>query len=62
VVDAVRPGAVVVNVAIWDAPATVDMQKPVLKGIDLRGTIAYVRDRPARDQDGAEPRAAATGR
>ncbi|SLK12032.1 Alcohol dehydrogenase GroES-like domain-containing protein [Arthrobacter sp. P2b] len=44
--DAVRPGGVVVNVAIWGAPATVDMQKLVLKEIDLRGTIAYVRDHP----------------
>ncbi|UKA76484.1 2,3-butanediol dehydrogenase [Arthrobacter sp. FW306-07-I] len=45
--DAVRPGAVVVNVSIWGAPATIDMQKLVLKEIDLRGTIAYVRDHPA---------------
>ncbi|GGH98878.1 2,3-butanediol dehydrogenase [Arthrobacter liuii] len=45
--DAVRPGAVVVNVSIWGAPATIDMQKIVLKEIDLRGTIAYVRDHPA---------------
>ena len=44
--DAVRPGGVVVNVSIWGAPAT-DMQKLVLKEIDLRGTIAYVRDHPA---------------
>jgi (R,R)-butanediol dehydrogenase/meso-butanediol dehydrogenase/diacetyl reductase len=45
--DAVRPGAVVVNVSIWGHPATVDMQKLVLKEIDLRGTIAYVGDHPA---------------
>lgn len=45
--DSVRPGAVVVNVSSWGAPATVDMQKLVLKEIDLRGTIAYVRDHPA---------------
>lgn len=45
--DSVRPAAVVVNVSIWGAPATVDMQKIVLKEIDLRGTIAYVRDHPA---------------
>lgn len=45
--DAVRPGAVVVNVSIWGAAATVDMQKLVLKEIDLRGTVAYVRDHPA---------------
>lgn len=42
--SAVRPGGVVVNVSIWGAPATVDIQKLVLKEIDLRGTIAYVRD------------------
>lgn len=36
-----------VNVSIWGAPATIDMQKIVLKEIDLRGTIAYVRDHPA---------------
>jgi (R,R)-butanediol dehydrogenase/meso-butanediol dehydrogenase/diacetyl reductase len=42
--DTVRPGAVVVNVSVWGAPATVDMQKLVLKEIDLRGIIAYVRD------------------
>ncbi|MDJ0335989.1 2,3-butanediol dehydrogenase [Salinibacterium sp. G-O1] len=45
--DAVRPGAVVVNVSIWSKPAQVDMQKLVLKEIDLRGTIAYVNDHPA---------------
>ncbi|ABK02419.1 Threonine dehydrogenase and related Zn-dependent dehydrogenases-like protein [Arthrobacter sp. FB24] len=45
--DAVRPGAVVVNVSIGGAPATIDVQKIVLKEIDLRGTIAYVRDHPA---------------
>lgn len=35
------------NVSIWGAPATVDMQKLVLKEVDLRGTIAYGRDHPA---------------
>ncbi len=45
--DAVRPAGVVVDVSIWGAPATVDMQKLVLTEIDLRGTIAYVRDHPA---------------
>lgn len=45
--DSVRPGGVVVNVSIWGRPATVDMQKLVLKEIDLRGTIAYVRDHEA---------------
>jgi (R,R)-butanediol dehydrogenase/meso-butanediol dehydrogenase/diacetyl reductase len=38
---------VVVNVSIWGAPATVDVQKLVLMEIDLRGTIAYVRNHPA---------------
>ncbi|HEY5554302.1 MAG TPA: 2,3-butanediol dehydrogenase, partial [Cellulomonas sp.] len=38
---------VLVNVSIWGHPATVDMQKLVLKEIDLRGTIAYVRDHEA---------------
>jgi (R,R)-butanediol dehydrogenase/meso-butanediol dehydrogenase/diacetyl reductase len=45
--DAVRPGGVIVNVSIWGHPATVDMQKLVLKEIDLRGTIAYAGDHPA---------------
>jgi (R,R)-butanediol dehydrogenase/meso-butanediol dehydrogenase/diacetyl reductase len=44
--DAVRPGGVVVNVSIWAEPASVDMQKIVLKEIDLRGTIAYAGDHP----------------
>lgn len=44
---AVKPAGVVVNVSIWGRPATVDMQKIVLKEIDLRGTIAYVRDHAA---------------
>jgi (R,R)-butanediol dehydrogenase/meso-butanediol dehydrogenase/diacetyl reductase len=34
-------------VSIWSRPATIDRQKLVLKEIDLRGTIAYVRDHPA---------------
>lgn len=42
--DVLRPKGVLVNVSIWGHPATVDMQKIVLKEIDLRGTIAYVRD------------------
>lgn len=33
--------------SIWSRPATIDRQKLVLKEIDLRGTIAYVRDHPA---------------
>ncbi|TFD49014.1 2,3-butanediol dehydrogenase [Cryobacterium frigoriphilum] len=45
--DAVRPAGVIVNVSIWGKPASLDMQKLVLKEVDLRGTIAYVRDHPA---------------
>lgn len=45
--DAVKPAGVIVNVSIWGKPASIDMQKLVLKEIDLRGTIAYVRDHPA---------------
>jgi (R,R)-butanediol dehydrogenase/meso-butanediol dehydrogenase/diacetyl reductase len=45
--DAIKPTGVIVNVSIWGKPATLDMQKLVLKEIDLRGTIAYVRDHPA---------------
>jgi len=45
--DVLRPAGVLVNVSIWGHPATVDMHKIVLKEIDLRGTIAYVRDHAA---------------
>jgi (R,R)-butanediol dehydrogenase/meso-butanediol dehydrogenase/diacetyl reductase len=45
--DVIRPAGVLVNVSIWGHPATVDMQKIVLKEIDVRGTIAYVRDHAA---------------
>ncbi|SFI24456.1 MULTISPECIES: 2,3-butanediol dehydrogenase [Microbacterium] len=45
--DAVRPQGVVVVISIWGHPASLDMQKLVLKEIDLRGTIAYVNDHPA---------------
>jgi (R,R)-butanediol dehydrogenase/meso-butanediol dehydrogenase/diacetyl reductase len=45
--DLVKPAGVIVNVSIWSKPATIDMQKLVLKEIDLRGTIAYVDDHPA---------------
>ncbi|WP_326698751.1 2,3-butanediol dehydrogenase [Streptomyces sp. NBC_01754] len=44
--DAVRPGSVVTVISIWGNPASVDMQKLVLKEIDLRGTIAYVNSHP----------------
>lgn len=42
--EAIRPAGVIVNVSIWGKPASIDMQKLVLKEVDLRGTIAYVRD------------------
>ena len=45
--DAIKPAGVIVNVSIWGKPASIDMQKLVLKEIDLRGTIAYVRDHSA---------------
>jgi (R,R)-butanediol dehydrogenase/meso-butanediol dehydrogenase/diacetyl reductase len=48
--DVVKPAGVVVNVSIWGRPATVDMQKVVLKEIDLRGTIAYKGDHAAAIQ------------
>ncbi|WP_211979093.1 2,3-butanediol dehydrogenase [Brevibacterium sp. W7.2] len=47
ILDAVRPGAVVVNVSIWGHKPEVDMPKLVLKEIDLRGTIGYAGDHPA---------------
>jgi (R,R)-butanediol dehydrogenase/meso-butanediol dehydrogenase/diacetyl reductase len=45
--DVVKPAGVVVNVSIWGRPATMEMQKIVLKETDLRGTIAYRGDHPA---------------
>lgn len=42
--DAVRTNAVIVNESIWGHKPTVDLHKLVMKEIDLRGTIAYVRD------------------
>jgi (R,R)-butanediol dehydrogenase/meso-butanediol dehydrogenase/diacetyl reductase len=45
--DVVKPAGVVVNVSIWGRPATVDMQKIVLKETDLCGTIAYCGDHAA---------------
>ncbi|GAA2921217.1 2,3-butanediol dehydrogenase [Kitasatospora cinereorecta] len=44
--DAVKPGGVVTVISIWGEPASLDMQKLVLKEIDLRGTIAYVNSHP----------------
>lgn len=46
-IDAVRPGGVIVNVSIWGHKPEVDMPKLVLKEIDLRGTIGYSGDHPA---------------
>lgn len=37
---------VIVVVSIWGKPAQLDMQKLVLKEVDLRGTIAYVNSHP----------------
>lgn len=45
--EAVKPTGVIVVVSIWGKPASIDMQKLVLKEIDLRGTIAYVNSHPA---------------
>jgi len=45
--DSTRPQGVIVVVSIWGKPASIEMQKLVLKEIDLRGTIAYVNNHPA---------------
>ncbi|WOF23363.1 2,3-butanediol dehydrogenase [Microbacterium betulae] len=45
-IDAVRPGGVVVNVSIWGHKPEVDLPKIVLKEVDLRGTIGYAGDHP----------------
>ncbi len=45
--DAVKPQGVIVVVSIWGHPASLDVQKLVLKEVDLRGTIAYVNSHPA---------------
>ncbi|MER6104682.1 2,3-butanediol dehydrogenase [Streptomyces sp. NPDC001832] len=44
--DAVKPGGVITVISIWGKPASIDMQKLVLKEVDLRGTIAYVNSHP----------------
>jgi len=44
--DAVKPTGVIVVVSIWGHPGSLDMQKLVLKEVDLRGTIAYVNSHP----------------
>ena len=48
--DAVRPGGVIVNVSIWGHKPEVDLPALVLKEIDLRGTIGYAGDHPATIQ------------
>ena len=37
---------VIVVIAIWGHPAQLDMQKLVLKEVDMRGTIAYMGNHP----------------
>lgn len=44
--DAVRPGAVIVVVSIWSKRSNFDIHKLVMKEIDLRGTIAYSHAHP----------------
>ena len=46
-IDAVKPGGVIVNVSIWGHKPEVDLPNLVLKEIDLRGTIGYSNDHPA---------------
>ena len=46
ILDAIKPTGKVVVVSIWGKPASLDVQKLVLKEIDLRGTIAYVNNHP----------------
>ncbi|ORC22092.1 2,3-butanediol dehydrogenase [Rothia nasimurium] len=43
---AIKPQGVIVIVSIWGKPAQLDMQKLVLKEVDVRGTIAYVNNHP----------------
>lgn len=43
-IDAVRPGGVIVNVSIWSYQPEVDLPSLVVKEIDLRGTIGYAND------------------
>ena len=42
-----KPGGVVVNVAIWAESASMNMSSLVLKEIDLCGTIAHTNNHPA---------------
>ncbi|MEW1981772.1 2,3-butanediol dehydrogenase [Citricoccus sp. NPDC079358] len=45
--EAVRPGGVIVNESIWGHEPKVPLHQLVLKEIDLRGTIGYAWDHPA---------------
>lgn len=44
--DALRPGGVLLIVSIWGHKADFDMHKLVMKEIDMRGSIAYVNSHP----------------
>lgn len=46
ILDALKPTGKVVIVSIWGKPASLDVQKVVLKEIEVRGTIAYVNSHP----------------
>lgn len=46
ILDALKPTGKVVIVSIWGKPASLDVQKVVLKELDIRGTIAYVNSHP----------------
>ncbi|GAA1808408.1 2,3-butanediol dehydrogenase [Nesterenkonia flava] len=46
-IDAVRPGGVVVNVSIWGHKPEVNLQSLVLKEVELIGSAAYAHDHPA---------------
>lgn len=45
-IDALRPAGTVVVLSIWGHKAQLDMQKLVLKEINVKGTIAYANDHP----------------
>ena len=45
-IDALAPRGVLVVESIWGAPAQLDIQRVVLKELDIRGTIAYVNNHP----------------
>lgn len=45
-IDSVRPGGLVVNVAIWGHPASVAMNALVLSEVSVLGSLAYCGDHP----------------